>query len=55
MYRVVFGENVLLHGHNGKKSKKVRVLGIFKSDLGGGAVFLDPRKKSKYWTSFAFF
>ena len=44
MYRVVFVENMLLHGQNGKKSKKLRVFGIFKSDPGG--CFLDPRKKS---------
>ena len=36
MYSVVVVENMLLHGQNGKKSKKVRVFGIFKSDSGGG-------------------
>ena len=35
MYRVIFVENVLLHGQNGEKSKKVRVLGILQSDPGG--------------------
>ena len=53
MYRVVFDENVLLHGQNGKKSKKVRVFGIFKNDPWG--CFLDPHKKSNYWTNFVFF
>ena len=42
MYRVVFVENVLLHGQNRKKSKKVRVLEIFKIDP--GCCFLDPHK-----------
>ena len=35
MSRVVFVKNVLLHGQNGKKSKKMRVFGIFKSDPRG--------------------
>ena len=50
---MVFVENVLLNSQNGKKSKIVRVFGIFKSDPGGG--FLDPHKKSNYWTNFLFF
>ena len=42
--KFVFVENVLLHGQNGKKSKKVRVLGIFKSDPkeGRGQFFGSP-------------
>ena len=52
MYRVVFDENVFLHGQNGKKSKKVRDLGIFKRERGG--CFLDPHKKWNYWTNFLF-
>ena len=50
MYRVVFVENVLLRGQNGEKSKEVRVFGVIKSDPGG--CFLDPIKKSNYWTNF---
>ena len=49
MYRVVFDENVLLHGQNGKKPK---VFGIFKNDLVG--CFWDSHKESNYWTNFAF-
>ena len=52
MNRVV--ENVLLHGQNGKKSKKVvRVFGIFKSD--SESCFLDSHKKSNDWANFLFF
>ena len=47
MYRVVFVKNMLVHGQSGKKSKKVRVFGIFKSDPGD--CFLDPYKKSNYF------
>ena len=51
MYRVVFVENVLLHGQNGEKSKKVRVLGYLKVIRGGGC-FLDPHKKLNYFLIF---
>ena len=53
MYRMVFVENVLLHGQNEKESKKVRVLGIFKRDPGG--CFLDPHKKLNYFCIIFFF
>ena len=35
MYKIIFVENVLLHGQNGIKSKQVQVFRIFKSDPGG--------------------
>ena len=50
---MVFVENVFLHGQNGKKSKKVRVLGIFKSDPGD--CFLDPHKNRITGPIFYFF
>ena len=53
MYRVVFVENVLLYGQNVKKSKKVHVFSIFKSDPGD--VFWIPIKNRTTGLIFLFF
>ena len=51
MNRVVFVENVLLYGQNGKKSKKCEFFGYSKV-IRGGAVFWIPIKNR---TTFDFF
>ena len=53
MYRLIFVKNVFLHGQNGKKSKKVRVLGILKRDPGN--CFLDPINNRTTGPIFYFF